>query len=259
MPTDRAREQASRVGGVTLESFAKAPRLNAWLYGQFRDAVRGEVLEIGSGLGTLSRLILGDARRLVLTDVEPRYLAALRRDLGGQGGKDSQGDGGGAERVEVAHWNLDEPPPATLRARRFDTIVAINVLEHVRDDAAAVRALSALLRPGGHLLVYVPACPFAFGTLDVALGHHRRYTRTSLTALWSGTGLHPTPARYVNRLGLAGWLLNGRLLRRRSLPPAMVTLFDRIVGLARAADGLLAPLPCGLGLVARATKRPGVT
>jgi SAM-dependent methyltransferase len=250
--TDRAREQASRVGGSTLESFAKAPRLNAWLYGQFRDAVHGEVLEIGSGLGTLSRLILGDAGRLVVTDVEPRYLAALRRDLGGQGG-----DSGGRARVEVAHWNLDEPPPAALRARRFDTIVAINVLEHVRDDAGAVRALAALLRPGGRLLVYVPACPFAFGTLDVALGHHRRYTRTSLAALWSGTGLDPTPARYVNRLGLAGWLLNGRLLGRRSLSPAMVTLFDRIVGVARAVDRLLAPLPCGLGLVARATKPPG--
>ena len=239
-------EQAAHVGGLTLEEFARAPRINAWIYGKLRAAIEGDVLEIGSGTGNLSRLILGDARRLVLTDVDPRYLDTLRRDLAGDA------------RVEVTPWNLDDPPPAILTrgGRQFDTIIAVNVIEHLRDDQSAARALASLLKPGGSLLVYVPACPWAFGSLDVALGHHRRYTRASLRALLRGAGLDPLRLRYMNRLGLLGWLVSGRVLGRRVLSARMIALFDRIVGLARAVDFFLAPLPWGLGLVARARSLP---
>lgn len=232
------------VGAATLESLARAPAISAWVYDQFRDAVRGDVLEIGSGLGNLSRLIIEDAGRLVLTDVEPRYLEALDR----RWGKDP--------RAEIVAWNLADAPPHALTAggRRFDTIVAINVIEHLHDDRAAIRALTALLRPGGHLLVYVPACPWAFGTLDVALGHHRRYTQAMLRELLHDAGLETATPRYINRLGLLGWLASARLWKATALPPRAVALFNRVVGLARALDVLAGPLPVGLGLVARARK-----
>jgi SAM-dependent methyltransferase len=237
------RARAVAVGAPTLEGFARAPRINAWIYGKFAGAVSGDVLEVGSGIGNLSRLILPDARRLMLTDVEPSYLETLRRELG-------------TDRVEVVPWNLEEAPPPVLTAaeRRFDSIVAVNVIEHLRDDHAATRTLASLLRPGGRLLVYVPACPWAFGSLDVALGHHRRYTGASLRDLIRGAGLVPSPPRYMNRLGLLGWLMSGRVLKRRTLSTRMIALFEQIVGVARALDLLLAPLPLGLGLVTRATK-----
>jgi 2-polyprenyl-3-methyl-5-hydroxy-6-metoxy-1,4-benzoquinol methylase len=259
IPSDMTRDKRSRaapvvptvdemahVGGLTLEGFARAPRINEWVYGKLRHGIEGDVLEIGSGTGNLSRLILGDARRLVLTDVEPRYLDTLQRDLAIR------------DHVEVVSWNLTEPPPAILSGggRQFDTVVAVNVIEHLRDDSGAVRALAGLLKPGGSLLMYVPACSWAFGSLDVALGHHRRYTRTSLRALLREAGLDDPRPRYMNRLGLVGWLVNGRLLRRRVLSLRMIALFDRIVGVARAVDFLLAPFPWGLGLVARARKIP---
>lgn len=235
------------VGRRTLEGFARASRLNAWLYGKLRAAIQGDVLEIGSGVGNLSRLIVRDARRAVLTDVDPRYVKVLRRDLGSGTG------------VEVLVWNLDEPPPAALTAggRQFDAIVAVNVIEHLRDDQRATQALASLLRPGGSLVIYVPACPWAFGTLDVALGHHRRYTRASLLALAMGAGLVPTRPRYMNRLGLLGWLVSGRLLRQSALSARMIALFDRMVGMARVIDVVLTPLPLGLGLVTRARKPEG--
>jgi SAM-dependent methyltransferase len=227
-------EKASVVGGRTLEVFAQTPRLNAWLYSRLANGVSGDVLEIGSGIGNLSRLIVANADRVVLSDMEPHYLHALRRDFAGN------------DRVDVVAYDLDRDPPAGIAQRRFDAIVAVNVIEHIQDDHALVGRLSALLKPGGRLLVYVPACPMAFGTLDRALGHFRRYTPASLAALLRASGLEPQWPRYMNVLGLVGWLLNGRLLRRERLSPTQVAVFEKIVWLAKLIDRLR--LPLGLGV-----------
>jgi len=232
----------SAVGSRTLEVFARTPRLNAWLYSKLAPHVRGDVLEVGSGVGNLSRLILADAARAVLSDVDPHYLAVLRRELASD------------DRVVVASYDLDQPPPAVIAARRFDAVVAVNVVEHIEDDALLVQRLAGLLKPGGRLLVYVPAGPYAYGTLDRALGHFRRYTRASLEAVLARAGLVPETTRYFNLLGVLGWLVSGRVLRREQLPAWQVALFERVVPLARFEEAL--PLPLGLGLYAHARKPP---
>jgi SAM-dependent methyltransferase len=213
--------------------------------------VRGDVLEIGCGIGNLSSLIVADlagssagvsaVSRAVFTDADPEALAVLRAELGLA-----------AAPALVTTWDVQDPPPPAIAARRFDAIVAVNVVEHLPDDGAAVRMLASLLRPGGALLIYVPACPQAFGALDQALGHQRRYTRATLQRLLSQAGLVAPRPRYMNRLGLLGWLWQGKVLRRRVLAPWLITAFDRIVALARLLDGVAAPLPIGLGLVAHA-------
>jgi SAM-dependent methyltransferase len=232
--------EASQVGGRTLEVFAETPRLNDWLFSKLAGAVRGEVLEIGSGIGNLSRLIAARADRLVATDMEPHYLRALRELFAGDA------------RVDVLAYDLDGPAPPAIAARRFDAIMAVNVIEHIRDDQALVRTLAGLLRPGGSLLVYVPACPLAYGHLDRALGHHRRYTPATLTALLGGAGLSVEPPRYMNLLGLIGWITNGRLFRRKLISPSQLALFERLVPILRLEDQVR--LPVGLGLHVRATK-----
>lgn len=232
---------AAATGGRTLEMFADTPRLNAWMYAQLAAHVRGDVLEVGSGIGNLSRLIVQDATSAVLTDMEDEYVEHLRSEL-------ADGD-----RVQVVRWTLGEPPPEAIASRAFDAIVAVNVIEHVEDDLGACRTLVSLLRPGGHLLIYVPAVPSAYGTLDEALGHFRRYSRVELDALLREAGLEVTHLRRMNPLGLPGWMLNGRVLRRRLLPAGQVALFDKLVWLAKAVDKL--PIPIGLGLVAHAVKR----
>jgi SAM-dependent methyltransferase len=234
------RERASATGGRTLKTFANTPQLNAWIYSKLSAGVRGEVLEIGSGFGNISRLIRPMASRLVVTDTESHYLEALRRLF-------SDDDG-----VEVAAYDLDGPPPTAVAANRYDAIVAVNVIEHIADDRALVARLAELLRAGGSLLVYVPACPVAFGPLDTALGHFRRYSPATLTALLRGAALDAGEPRYMNLLGLAGWIVNGRVLRRRLLSSRTVALFERLVPLLRLEDHVA--LPIGLGLCARATK-----
>jgi len=236
------RERASATGGRTLETFANTPRLNDWMYSKISEGVRGEVLEIGSGIGNISRHIRAAASHLVVTDTEPHYLESLRDTFAG----DSV--------VEVAAYDLDAPPPAPVEARRYDAIVAVNVIEHIADDRTLVARLAHLLRPGGSLMIYVPACPIAYGSLDVALGHFRRYTPATLTSLLRAAELDPGRPRYVNLLGLGGWIVNGRVLQRKLIPPSGAALFERLMPLVRLEDKLT--LPFGLGLCTRATK-PG--
>ena len=202
--------------------------------------MRGDVLEVGSGIGNISQLMLPLATHLVLTDTEPHYLELLKATYAGD------------PRVEVAKFDLDEPPPPAVAARRYDAIIAVNVIEHIGDDHRLVSRLADLLRPGGSLLIYVPACPIAFGSLDVALGHHRRYTPETLTALLKSGALDPGTPRYVNLLGLAGWFVSGRILKRKLLSPSSVAIFERLVPLVRLEDKVT--LPFGLGLYTRAIK-----
>jgi SAM-dependent methyltransferase len=234
--------QASKIGGRTLEVFADTPRLNRWLYSKLQPDVRGEVLEIGSGIGNLSRLIVDDAERVIVSDMELHYIDELRRIFATN------------DRVDVVRYDLDASPPAEITARPFDTIVAVNVVEHIADDHAAVATLSGLLSPGGKLVVWVPACPFAYGSLDRALGHYRRYTPATLADLLLGAGLRPGVPRYMNFFGLLGWALSSRVLRRERLSAQQIALFERLVPLFRLEDRIR--LPVGLGLYA-AGEKPG--
>jgi SAM-dependent methyltransferase len=234
------RQRAFATGQRTLETFADTPQLNEWLYSKISAGVRGEVLEVGSGIGNMSRLIRPMSEKLVVTDTEPHYLESLRAAF--------EGD----TAVDVAEYDLDGPPPPAVATRRFDAIVAVNVIEHIADDHTLVARLASLLRPGGGLLIYVPACPIAFGSLDVALGHHRRYTPATLISVLRAASLDPGQPRYMNLLGLGGWLVNGRLLRRTVIPATGVALFERLVPLVRLEDKF--KLPVGLGLCTRATK-----
>ncbi|HJK95407.1 MAG TPA: class I SAM-dependent methyltransferase [Polyangiaceae bacterium LLY-WYZ-15_(1-7)] len=234
------REQAQPTGSRVLEMHAGTPRLNAWYYAKFADRIRGDVLELGSGIGNISRLLARDADSLVATDVEDAYLDTLRAELAPH------------PHAEVHRFDLDHPPPPALAARRFDVVISMNVLEHIHDDAAAVRQLVDLLRPGGWLLTYVPAGAFAFGPMDEALGHWRRYSTGAFRALMQGAGLRVDRLEYMNLLGLAGWWVNGKLLRRRVPDPKQVHTFEKLVPLVRLEDHLRVPL--GLGLICHAQK-----
>ena len=234
------RERASEIGGRTLEVFMRTPRLNLWLYSKLAPVVRGDVLEIGSGIGNLSRLILKDASTAVLTERQPPYLNALRETFGDD------------PRVTVAPYDLDGDPSPLIAARLYDTIVAVNVIEHIRDDAALVRRLTTLLKPGGNLALYVPGCPSAYGSLDRALGHYRRYTRRSLSELLAAAGLVVSPPKYMNLLGLFGWAINGRLLGRDRLSQRQIAAFERLMPLLSLEDRIR--LPLGLGLYATAAR-----
>ncbi len=227
-------EPADAVGAATLERLAEAPRYNRWMFDRLAHWVGRRVLEIGAGIGNMSHF-LAERERVVLTDTEPYYLDRLRARFAG--------------RPNVAVRPLRLPADdAALRAERFDTVVCLNVLEHIEDDRASLRSIRALLQPGGRLLLLVPALRVLYGTLDEALGHFRRYTPAELRAKFGEAGFHMRQLEYFNLAGVPGWWFTGSVLRRRLIPTGALKWYDALVPLFRLET--LVPWRIGQSLIA---------
>ncbi|MGH2518950.1 MAG: class I SAM-dependent methyltransferase, partial [Chloroflexota bacterium] len=155
-----------------------------------------------------------------------------------------------ASRPDVQLLPIAIPSDAFLALDRFgfDSITCLNVLEHVQDDAAALRQMHHVLAPGGRLFLLVPANPWLYGSMDAADQHCRRYTRRGLAQAVAGAGFTVRSVRFMNALGVAGWFVNGRILRRALIPSAQAGLFDRCVPFIERLEAAHPP-PVGQSLV----------
>ena len=154
--------------------------------------------------------------------------------------------------LDVERIDLEEPADFERWRGAFDTVICLNVLEHVRDPLLALRNMHTALQPGGRLLLYVPQGQRLYSSLDEVLGHRTRYERATLEQELGETGFRLEQVRDFNRGGVPGWWLNGRVLRRRHFSKVQLKLFNMLVPLVRRADDLL-PWN-GLGLIAVARR-----
>jgi len=211
----------------------------AWAYDVIAPYLGRSILEAGSGVGVISRYLVERGDPVVLTDHHPAYLAHLRARFG--------------DRPNVAFQILDlEHPPFEVE-QSIDTVVSLNVLEHIRDDVAAVRGLADLLPVGGRLVLQVPNYPSLFGSLDETYGHFRRYSKRSLLEVIEQAGLSLVEIRNFNPLAIPGWVVSAKILRMPRVDVRSARLFNRIVPLARRLDFLSAL--GGLALIVCAERR----
>jgi SAM-dependent methyltransferase len=225
---------ADRVGAATLERMAAAPRYNRWMFDRLRRWVGRRVLEIGAGIGNMSAFF-ADRERVLLTDTEDYYLTRLRERFAGK------------PQVTVAPLRLPTVAPP-LKAERLDTVVCLNVLEHIEDDRASLAAMHDLLEPGGRLVLLVPSLRVLYGTLDEALGHFRRYTPKELSTKLADAGFQVRHLEYFNLAGVPGWWFTGRVLRRRIIPTGALRWYEALVPLFRLES--LLPWRIGQSLIA---------
>jgi SAM-dependent methyltransferase len=224
---------ADDAGFLTLRRMETLHGYNAWV-GELIEPHLGEhVLEVGAGIGNMTRLI-GRRHRVVATDVDPRYLEHLRRLFASD------------SRVDVAGFDL-EADGIPVEGAPFDSVVCLNVLEHIADDAAALRRLREQLKPGGRVVLVVPALKALYGEMDRAIHHHRRYEREELVERVRAAGFEIDHLSTYNALGIPGWFLNGRILGRRSVPGVQARLNSLLVPLLRLERHL--GLPWGLSLL----------
>ena len=220
--TDSGRD----LGQPTLERIARMGRMNAWMFHEIAPYIGRRVLEVGSGIGTFSQE-LTNRDALVCLDIEASYVADL------------------AARFEhfphVRCLLLDASSPEILSLRSYihDTIICLNVLEHIQDDLLTLRHFFQLLSPGGRLILLVPAHPFLYSSLDKAISHFRRYSRSDLVEKLRQAGFRIQRLFAINLFGVLGWFLNGKVLRRTLLPEGQLGLYDSFVPAFRVAEALL--------------------
>src|SRR6266849_4959915 len=205
---------------TTLRRVSQLSRYNAWLYEQISPFVGRRILEVGAGLGTMTTYLL-DRELVVASDINPRYLDALRATLGSR------------HNVVVQQLDLNAPVPEWVAKCSLDTIMCLNVLEHIEDDEGVLRRLHDALSPHGCVLLIVPAMRMLYGTIDETIGHFRRYQRDELSAKLRRAGFLVEEARYINLIGVPGWFLSGRLLRRKTVTGLQARLNDLLVPVLR--------------------------
>lgn len=226
--------------GEELDALAEARNYYGWITERFAPYLGARIVEAGAGIGTFTEHLLRAAPGASVTAIEPaeNNFPHLARRFSAE------------PRVRPVHGYLD----ASLPASSAESVVAVNVMEHIEDDAAFVAAARAALAPGGHLCLFVPAGPALFGTLDEAFDHFRRYTRPGLDALLRGGGLDVVRLTYMNLPGTAAWWLSGKVLRRRTVSARDARLYDRwVVPWVRAIERRWSP-PFGQSLLAVARK-----
>ncbi|MGH7514234.1 MAG: class I SAM-dependent methyltransferase [Gemmatimonadales bacterium] len=228
---------ADSTGAETLEIMEAAPRYNYWQFQRIAPFLGRRVCEVGAGIGNMSLHLTGaGADLLVLTDMDPYYRDVLRRRFGQ------------APNVVVQELTLPAADAAGQFGRHaLDTIIALNVIEHIAEDVEAMRSMAAMLAPGGRAIVLVPALPWLYGTLDEELGHVRRYTRRSLAEQMQRAGLSVEHTSYFNLVGTLGWWMNARVRRVPRIPISQLRWFDALVPLLRLEDRL--PLPLGQSVI----------
>jgi SAM-dependent methyltransferase len=221
-----------------LGELANATNYNEWLFSRAQPHLGERVLDVGAGVGTFTALAAEAGATVVALEPVPSFVAQL------------EGRFAATDSVTVVEGHAEAPPPEI--GSGFDSIICMNVLEHVVDDEAALARLRELLVPGGRLLLLVPAHERLYGPYDRAAGHVRRYGRRKLRVACTSAGLDVVILRHVNPVGALGWFVRITLGRGREWPSTSFAAFDRIVPLLRPLDRLR--LPFGLSLWAVAVR-----
>jgi SAM-dependent methyltransferase len=209
----------------TLEDLASAVNYRRWLAEMALPYLGEHAIEIGSGQGDYVQEWMDAGVRMTASEAEPGRLDFLRSRFRGD------------DRVDVVAYTA----PADVEGD-YSAAVAFNVLEHIPDDVGALRGFGRLLRPGGAVVLIVPAFEFAMGRFDRAVGHQRRYRLSTLGAALERAGLRTETLHYVNSLGLLAWFMGMRLLRMTPGEGPVLTAWDRaVIPLLRRAESRRVP------------------
>lgn len=218
-------------GLLTLEAVGRAVRFNRWMYDQVAPFLSGEILEVGSGIGNISAFFIEQNARITLSDIRSHYCDALNKRF---------------QNPDILKTviNLDLVHPdfkilyKNLEAS-FDSAFALNVIEHIEMDHLAMKNLNWLLKPGGKIVILVPAGQSLYNKLDTHLEHYKRYSKKSLQQLFVESGFKVENTKYFNALGIPAWWFSGTILQNRIIKEGQMDLYEKIVPLAKLMDALL--------------------
>jgi SAM-dependent methyltransferase len=232
-------------GFSTLDTIASADKFNRWMYSVISPFCKGEILEIGGGIGNISIQCLLDGKYLTVTELKDEYCSILRHKLSSEPGLRQ------VLTLDIVDPDFDKK--FNHLYHRFDTVFALNVIEHIQNRGLALENCRKLLKPGGRIIILVPAFGFLFNQFDDSLGHYLRFTRKTLNLLMRERGFEIQHTRYFNFMGILGWWFSGSILKKKNIPEGQMKLYNQLVPVFRIIDAFTQRF-AGLSVVSVGTK-----
>lgn len=219
-----------------LKTFALTHNYNKWIVDLLRPFIGKNILEVGCGIGNLSRY-LKNLGKLSCLDKSEYFLQHMKIDY---------------PELNFYHLDISDTKVRSLKGEKFDTIICVNVLEHIEDDEMALLNMYHILNQDGRLLLLIPAMPALYNILDARLGHFRRYDKGALEKKIIKAGFGVEEMRYLNLVGMIGWFVRGKFYKKEPFPVLSTLIFDKLVGLWKI--GKFVRLPIGMSLFSVASK-----
>ena len=233
-------------GLETLNAIANANLFNKWMYSRIAPYCAGHILEIGSGIGNISACFLKNKSTITLSDLRDNYLEILKEKFNVYPTLQ------GFIKLDLVDPDFDQKFNHLLGT--FDTVYALNVIEHINDDVKAIANCKKLLKVNGTLVILVPAYQLLYNRFDKELEHFRRYTRSSLNKLMLSNDLKLIRTNYFNLAGIPAWFLFGRILNKKTIESGPMNLYNKLVPFLKLIDKIVFN-QMGLSVICIAIKR----
>lgn len=221
-------EEIDKYGISTLEAISQAAAFNEWMYDTIAPFCSGKIIELGSGIGNISTFFIRDKKDIVLSDLRDNYRQYLMDKF--------RLPEPNVRSVDMVHDNFEKEYVDLLG--QFDTVFALNVVEHIEDHHLAMRNAAKLLKKNGNLIILVPAYQWLYNAFDRELGHYRRFTKKTLS-LFIPNNVELVKMRYFNFAGIPGWFVSGSILKKKEISPNAMRLFNRALPIVKLTDLIL--------------------
>ena len=217
-------------GEKTLESMNQAVWYNKWTMAKFLNFISGEILEVGCGIGNFTNELTKYGKVWAI-DINKNYIDQLKKMSG----------------VEVGLGDI-EKGEYFFTKKQFDTIICLNVLEHIQNDNQACENLYKLLKKDGILILLVPTHSFLYGEIDKNIGHFRRYERNKIINKLKSIGFSILKIRRLNILGALGWFIAGKILKRSTVENNNIRVFNFLAPVILLFEDIIEP-PIGTSIL----------
>ena len=228
-------------GLETLNVIEKANNFNKWMYDTIKPHCKGKVLEIGCGIGNISEFFIKDRFDIVLSDLRDSYIEIVKNKFTNK-----------VLKINLVDSNFDDKYKELIGT--FDTVFALNVIEHIKDDIKAIENCKKLLNKNGHLIILVPAFQFLYNNFDIELEHFRRYTHKSLRKCLIENKFVIKKIFSFNLIGIFGWFYSGTILKKKIIPEGQMKLYNKLIFLFKFFD-LFVFSKIGLSVVSFSIKK----
>lgn len=211
-------------GATTLENMSQARSYNKWVFDKLKKHLRGVILEVGCGIGSFTN-VLCNYGEVFAIDIDRSLIERVETK----------------ENIKTGFGDI-EKGEYFFKDKRFDTVVCINVLEHIREDSKALRNMYDCLESGGKLILLVPIYEILYGEIDKEIGHFRRYSPAVIKKQLQEMGFRIIFKRKLNLLGAIGWFIAGKVLKNKQVEEDKIKIFNLISPFFLLLENIVEPI-----------------